>query len=127
MFPRRRKSVRTKPQPDRVREPSYLAWIRGCLCAIEGVYDSPWRTKHVCEGRIEAAHVRTGTDGAMGVKPSDCYSIPLCEKAHRLQHQIGEPAFEKMFDISMRKTAGQYWQAWLHNTTAGQRYRGERQ
>ena len=85
------------------------------MCAIDRL--------HTCEGRIEAAHVRRGTDGAMGVKPSDNYALPLCEAAHRLQHKIGEESFEMLFGISMLERAAYYWRIWLHKTEPGQRYR----
>lgn len=117
---RRKVRPRTKPEPDRVRSASYLQWLRGCVCGIHGYRENPSREKHVCEGRIEAAHVRTGTDGAMGIKPSDCYALPLCEKAHRLQHQIGEAAFERMFGVSLRNIASTHFEAWTRNTAAGQ-------
>ena len=61
--------------------------------------------RHDCEGSTEAAHVRSFTDGGMGVKPSDIYSISLCALAHREQHTIGEPAFERKYRIDMRKLA----------------------
>lgn len=99
-IPRRRKpeplGVREAPQ---IRCPAHLAWIRGHECAVSG------NRGHICEGKIEAAHVRTGTDGGMSVKPSDTWSIPLCGDAHRWQHQIGEKAFETYYGISMRKIA----------------------
>jgi hypothetical protein len=46
-----------------------------------------------CTGNIEAAHVRMGTDGGMGMKPSDCYVVPLCSACHAYQHKIGERKF----------------------------------
>jgi hypothetical protein len=77
-----------------IRCASHLTWLRGCTCAIEKR-----------GGKIEAAHVRTGTDGGIGLKPSDTYAIPLCAEAHREQHQIGEPAFERRYGIDMRELA----------------------
>ena len=88
--------IRKQPQE---RNPSHLKWVRGHECAIAG--DSG----HTCGGRIEAAHVRTGTDGALGVKPSDRFAIPLCSVAHRAQHAIGEAAFERRWRIKMREIA----------------------
>lgn len=101
-LPRRRKApsmkVRERPQ---VRLPAHLKWIRGHECAIAG--------KHDCEGRIEAAHVRTGTDGGLGVKPSDWWTIPLCSAAHAEQHRIGEKAFEERYGIKMMRIATALW------------------
>jgi hypothetical protein len=60
----------------------------------------------LCCGRAapnEQAHVRLGTDGGMGLRPSDRYSVPLCAWCHRLapraQHQIGEPEFYSLLGI----------------------------
>lgn len=48
-------------------------------------------------GRVpcDAAHVRNGTDGAMGRRPSDSYAVPLCkgEGCHAYQHLVGEETF----------------------------------
>ena len=41
----------------------------------------------------EAAHVRTGTDGGVGMKPGDRYAISLCNACHARQHWIGELSF----------------------------------
>lgn len=101
-LPRRRKSpsmkVRERPQ---VRLPAHLKWIRGHECAIAG--------KHDCEGRIEAAHVRGGTDGGLGVKPSDWWTIPLCSAAHAEQHRTGEAAFQMRYKLNMKATARGLW------------------
>ena len=85
----------TKPgMPKRIRCPAHLKWVREHACCVPG-----------CHGRpIEAAHVRTGTDGGTGQKPSDFWTVPLCgtvfgagvaEGHHAEQHRIGEPAFER--------------------------------
>ena len=44
----------------------------------------------------EAAHVRYAEPRAgkpitgMGIKPSDCFAVPLCGKHHRAQHRVNE-------------------------------------
>lgn len=90
---RERMGVREAPQ---IRCAAHLTWIRTFNCLLHGFE---------CSGKIEAAHVRTGTDGAMSVKPSDTWSIPLCSYHHKLQHDIGESAFEKRFKIDMKMSA----------------------
>jgi hypothetical protein len=90
-------------EPPQLRSPSHLAWVRGHECAIKNC------DGHVCSGKIEAAHVRTGTDGGTGVKPSDRYTIPLCGAAHDLQHRIGEPRFERRYRINMKQMADELW------------------
>ncbi len=86
-----------------IRCPGHLKWVRGFACSVMGLGD------HVCSPDIEAAHVRIGTDGGTGMKPSDCYTIPLCSEAHQEQHMIGEQSFEAKYKISMRKIADNIW------------------
>lgn len=64
------------------RSPVYLKWVRERPCVR-------------CEAPppSEAAHVRMGNGGGMGLKPSDYRTVPLCHTCHALQHQIGERAF----------------------------------
>jgi hypothetical protein len=57
---------------------------------------------------IECAHVRSGTDGGVGLKPSDCWAISLCEHHHREQHSIGERAFEQRHDIDLLEIAREF-------------------
>jgi hypothetical protein len=45
----------------------------------------------------EAAHVRFGSDGVTGLKPSDHYSMFLCTSCHALQHEFGELRFWSAF------------------------------
>jgi Putative HNHc nuclease len=85
-----------------IRSPEYLAWLREQPCAV-GLG---------CEGRTEACHVRKGTDGGMGMKPSDNFALPLCQKHHREQHRIGEPSFEQRNLIAMKIVAARYWNKW---------------
>ena len=94
---RRRKpeksGIREIPQ---IRSRAHLQWVRGHVCAIDS---------DQCEGKVEAAHVRIGTDGGMGVKPSDIYTIPLCHFHHDQQHRLGERSFEAQHEISMLRIA----------------------
>lgn len=112
-----------------IRCPGHLKWVRGHECCITGRLQriperGPWdpSSAHTCEGHIEAMHVRTGTDGGIGMKPSDCWAIPGCSKAHREQHQIGEHSFERLYGIDMKLIAEQLWRVSPH----GNRYRRER-
>jgi hypothetical protein len=57
---------------------------------------------------VECAHVRVGTDGGVGLKPSDCWAISLCEHHHVEQHSIGEPAFEERYDIDLSAIAQEF-------------------
>lgn len=104
ILPKRRKpqklGMKEAPQ---IRNASHLRWVRGFDCAC---MDKPGMG---CVGNIEAAHVRTGTDGGLGVKPSDCFAIPLCSAHHQLQHRIGEAEFERIMEIDMRAIADLLW------------------
>jgi hypothetical protein len=90
--------LRESPQ---LRSPAHLKWVRGHECSIAA--------KHDCIGKIQAAHVRTGTDGGTGKKPSDNYTIPLCIRAHSEQHLMGESAFERKYQFSMLAMAHELW------------------
>ncbi len=69
-------------------------WVRLHQCAACGTQTA-----------IECAHVRSGTDGGLGLKPSDCWCISLCREHHNEQHQLGEPAFEAKYRIDMKALA----------------------
>ena len=99
-FPKRRRREKMGLRaPSQVRCAAHLKWVRGHDCAIAG------RGDHLCEGKMEAAHVRAGTDAGVGLKPSDIWAIPLCARAHRYQHQVGEGAFGRWFGIDMKTIA----------------------
>lgn len=53
----------------------YLAWIRKLPCAVTG------RT-----AKVQAAHIRKGTDGSASKKPSDRWALPLSKTQHDIQH-----------------------------------------
>lgn len=63
---------------------------------------------------IEVAHVRIGTDGGMGTKPSDCWTISLCHDCHAKQHQMGETSFERWAGIDMKALALEFVKASPH-------------
>ena len=112
---RARAGIRKEP---RIRCPGHLAYVRLHTCAVQGIG---------CDDKIEAAHVRMGTDGALGIKPSDCYAVPLCTGAHiPLQHRIGEAEFERRYGIDMKALAAQLWQRSPHRLKYERRIIGER-
>lgn len=75
--------------------PAHRAWVRRHHCCVPG-----------CLGRpIECAHVRRDTDGGIGLKPSDRWSISLCRDHHIEQHQVGEHTFEQRYGIDLRELA----------------------
>lgn len=55
--------------------------------------------------RIECAHVRLGTDGGTALKPSDWWTVPLCQTHHSEQHSIGEAAFQQKYHLHLKALA----------------------
>lgn len=82
-----REIIKAKRRPNPKRAALHLAFVREIgICLACGA-----------RGRVEAAHVRRGTDGGTGTKPSDRYAVPLggiglCG-CHAKQHRIGETEF----------------------------------
>lgn len=102
--------ARIKPEPmgreKRIRSPAHLGWVRSHACCVPG-----------CNGRpIEAAHVRSGTDGGTGIKPGDMWAISLCASHHRDQHQVGEAEFERRHGIDMKALAQEFADRSPHRT-----------
>lgn len=100
MIRRRQRERMGVREPDRIECKAHLQWIRGCLCLM---------LTSECSGPIEAAHIRNGTDGGMGQKPSDCYTVPLCRHHHAMQHAVGEKTFWAGCDPL--KFAAELWKA----------------
>lgn len=84
------KPEKRKPSPagrdPRQHDRGHLAAIRKCPCVICG--REPCGT---------AAHVRMTAPGkpnpGIGAKPHDRYTVPLCDKHHKVQHGMGEAKF----------------------------------
>lgn len=81
------------------RSPAHRAWVRGHECSVPGCGERP----------IECAHVRNGTDGGMGIKPSDKWCWSACRDHHAEQHRIGEPSFEKKYGVSLKALAAEFF------------------
>ena len=97
---RRRKTAKLGiKQVPQIRSPSHRQWVRGHECVVQNAD---------CLGRIEAAHVRAGTDCGLGVKPSDIFVIALCSWHHRQQHNIGEKQFQFRHKINMLEIAEEF-------------------
>lgn len=79
------------------RSPAHRSWVRGFACCTCG-----------SQVAIECAHVRTGTGGGMGVKPSDRWCISLCKDCHTEQHHIGETSFAKKHKIDLKALADEF-------------------
>ena len=108
--PRIARSVpKGKRTPILLRSATHLAFIRTLPCLACG--RSP---------PSEAAHVRNGTDGGMGIKPGDRYCVPLCVVCHALQHRMGELSFWAAHRIDPLDAAAALW------TNSGDTEKGER-
>ena len=79
------------------RCPGHRAWVRGHACSA-----------CASTAAIECAHVRGGTDGGAGLKPSDKWAISLCRFHHFEQHQIGETIFAAKHDIVLLDLANEF-------------------
>jgi len=93
-----RSVARPKLKPDSQRRVQHLAFVRQLPCVACGK-----------AAPSEAAHVRTGTDGGVGVKPGDRYAVPLCTACHAKQHRIGELTFWSALRIDPLNVALRLW------------------
>ncbi len=77
------------------RNSKYLNWLRSQPCLVSG-------EKGEC-----AHHVRLGTNGGKGLKPSDYFCIPLLMEYHtagkNALHMIGEQTFFRRYNIDINK------------------------
>lgn len=87
------------------RSPGHRKFVRDHACSACGSTTA-----------VECAHVRTGTDGGMGHKPSDRWTISLCRECHSEQHQIGEGPFERRHGINMKELAAAFLKASPHRS-----------
>jgi hypothetical protein len=69
------------PKNKPIRNKAHLEFIRGLSCCVCGRFP------------CDAAHVRSGTGGGMGIKPGDNFTIPMCRPCHQKQHYVGEKNF----------------------------------
>lgn len=72
--------------------PAFLKFIRTLPCILHG------DPRHVCSGRIEAAHIGWGR--GRGQKAPDETAVPMCSSLHR----TGE--------FAQHKTPKTFWQYW---------------
>lgn len=110
-----------------IRCPGHLKWVRGHECCIAGKQTGEqtedgaiYVIAHVCEGKIEAHHVREGDHGqGIGQKPDDSAAVPLCSLAHKRGHDKGWRTFETEWRVDLSSIAEQLW----HRSPHGARYR----
>ena len=90
-------AARRKSKPDLRRRLHHLAFVRQLPCVACG------------RAAPSEAHVRTGTDGGVGVKPGDRYAVPLCAACYAKQHRIGELTFWSALRIDPVNVAARLW------------------
>lgn len=98
--------------PQSVRKPTHR--LRRSHREFVAALDCLRCGRKAAEGALnECAHVRMGTDGGMGLKPSDRYTVPLCPQCHRLapdaQHTIGEAEFWSRVGVDPTDAAMRLW------------------
>src|SRR5215471_12538252 len=93
-----RSVARRKPKPNLHRCVQHLAFLRQLPCVACGK-----------AAPSEAAHVRTGTNGGVAVKPGDRYAVPLCTGCHAKQHRVGELTFWSTLRIDPVNVALRLW------------------
>jgi hypothetical protein len=90
--------ARGKPKPNLLRRVQHLAFVRQLPCVACGK-----------AAPSHAAHVRTGTDGGLAMKPGDRYAVPLCTSCHAKQHRVGELTFWSGLRIDPLNVALRLW------------------
>jgi hypothetical protein len=93
-----RTMTRSKRKPDLRRRGQHLAFVRQLPCVACGK-----------AAPSEPAHVRTGADGGVGMKPGDRYAVPLCTTCHAKQHRVGELTFWSALRFDPLNVALRLW------------------
>ena len=73
---------------ERQRDEQHLEWIRSLAC-VSCADDTATEAAHLRAGSLMYGKRPTG----MQEKPSDCWTLPLCGRCHRLQHRGSELGF----------------------------------
>lgn len=124
---------RNAPRPAWKVTESYLQWLRGRPCYLDGhrcggcgEADPPRRSP------VEAAHVNHGAGKGMGTKNADRDAIPLCQRHHDEQsgkigafsQRGGWATFQLKYGFNALDVAAAYWAAWL-KTPMGKKWLAE--
>src|ERR1700741_4120347 len=86
------------PKPNLRGRMQHLAFVRQLPCVACGK-----------AAPSEAAHVRTGTDSGVGIKPGDRSAVSLCSACHARQHRIGELSFWSALRVDPFNVALRLW------------------
>jgi hypothetical protein len=58
-----------------------------------------------CSGKVRACHRRSAANSGTGLKPHSWELYPGCDGHHKEQHDIGQPAFELKYGVSLVQAA----------------------
>lgn len=75
----------------RIKSPAHREFIRSLPCLI--CADNT--TVECCHIRYPDPRIAKQSTG-VGIKPNDCFSVPLCGMHHRAQHDQGEQKFWRL-------------------------------
>lgn len=110
---------RNAPRPAWKVADSFLKWLRGRPCFLDGKGGCGW-ADIPRKSYIEAAHVDCAGGKGVGSKVSDQFAIPLCQRHHDEQHgKIGSfksrggwATFQIKYGFNAVDVAGDYWHLW---------------
>jgi hypothetical protein len=77
-------TMELRQRQPRIKNAKHLAFIRSLPCCICGGIDT--EAAHIRSGSVEHGKPSTG----MAEKPSDYWTVPLCNRHHREQHSMNE-------------------------------------
>lgn len=102
-----RPAHRNATRPPEKDAPAFKQWIRGrpCIFIDQGG----------CEGKRHAAHLDFAGGKGMSTKVADRYSVPMCARHHRIQHDKGWDTFMRMTGCTREQlmlAAARLWNAW---------------
>ena len=78
----------TRQRSPRKIDPDHLAFVRQLPCVVCG-NDIETEAAHIRAACVKAAKRPTGK----GERPDDAWTLPLCGRCHRDQHERGETSF----------------------------------
>ena len=87
----------------RIRDEAYLAYIRTLPCEACGLPDGS-----------DAAHIRVGHEGGMGLRPPDNLVLALCRKCHAVQETGG---YEWLVETILKPQLRRRHKNWKANGT----------
>lgn len=88
-----------KRKPNQRRAVAHLSFVREIgICLACGA-----------ERHCQAMHIRNRTDGGVGLRPSDRFSVPGCSECHARQHRDGEITFWGRVGIDPINVACRLW------------------